>query len=356
MTDGEPRRHATAWSVLLGLALIKVAIHLLAAGPLAWGYMTDELYYLDSVDRLDWGFVDHPPLSIAVLGVTRAMLGDSILAIRILPALLGGVTIVLTGLIAREMGGGRTAQGLAGLTALTTLVYLAISSFYSMNVIEVALWAFAIFVVQRILNDGDPRLWLLLGLVMGAGLLNKASMLWFAAGLGVGLVLTPERRWLRTPWPWAAGAIALVCFAPFVWWQWRHGWPFLEFNRNAALYKVGRVSPLDFVSEQVLAMNPVALPLIVAGLVYCFRTADGRRYRAAVWIFITVFLMLAFSGSARPHYLAPAFPIVFAAGAVAVERFAGGRAWLPRTVAAALVIVAALAAPLAMALLRQQRR
>ena len=351
MTDGEMRRYPVAWSLLLALALIKLALHLLAAGTLAWGYMTDELYYLDSVDRLDWGFVDHPPLSIAVLGVMRAVVGDSILAIRTLPALLGAVTIVIAGLMAREMGGGRTAQGLAGLMALTTLVYLAICSFYSMNVIEVALWAVAMFVVLRILNDGDHRLWLLLGAIMGAGLLNKASMLWFAAGLGVGLALTPERRWLRTPWPWGAGAIGLVCFAPFVWWQWRHGWPFLEFNRNAALSKVGRVSAFDFVRDQVLAVNPVAVPLILAGLVHCFVNAAGRRYRAAAWIFVAVFLMLAFSGSARPHYLAPAFPIVLAAGGVAVERFAGGRAWLPRMAAAALVIVAIVAAPLTMALL-----
>jgi len=351
MTDGEMRRHPIAWSPLLALASIKLGVHLLQAGLLAWGYMTDELYYLDSVDRLDWGFVDHPPLSIAVLGAVRAMLGDSLLAIRILPAFLGAATIVVTGLMARDMGGGRIAQSLAGLMALTTLVYLAVCSFYSMNAIEVALWALAFLVVLRILNGGERHLWLLLGALLGLGLLNKASMLWFAAGFGVGLLLTPERRWLRTPWPWAAGAIALVCFLPFVWWQWRHAWPFIEFNRNAALYKVGRVSPLDFVLEQILAVNPVEAPLLLAGLVFCFASSDGRRYRAAAWIFIAVFLLLVFSGSARPHYLAPAFPIVLAAGAVAVERFAGGGAWLPRALAITLVIVAIIAAPLTMALL-----
>lgn len=345
------QRHPPAWSALLALASIKVGVHLLAAGFLAWGYMTDELYYLDSVDRLGWGFVDHPPLSIAVLSVVRTILGDSILAIRILPALLGGATIVVTGLMAREMGGGRTAQGFAGLMALTTLVYVALDSFYSMNAIEVALWSFALFIVLRILNGGDRRLWLLLGALMGLGLLNKASMLWLAAGLGVGLLLTPERRWLRTPWPWAAAAISLACFSPFLWWQWRHGWPFVEFNRNAALYKVGHVSPFDFVREQALAVNPAAVPLILVGLVHCFASTDGRRYRAAAWIFITVFLLLVFSRSARAHYLAPALPIVLAAAGVAVERLARGRAWLPRTAAVALAIVAIVAAPLTMALL-----
>ena len=126
--------------------------------------------------------------------------------------------------MAREMGGGRAAQGLAGLAALTNLVHLALDSFYSMNAIEIALWAVAMLLVLRIVNGGDRRHWLLLGVILGAGLLNKASMLWFGAGLGVGLALTPERRWLRTPWPWMAGVIAIGCFAPFVWWQWSNGW------------------------------------------------------------------------------------------------------------------------------------
>lgn len=346
-----PQRPPAAWRLLLGLASIKIALHLLAAGPLAWGYMTDELYYLDSIDRLDWGFVDHPPLSIVVLGAVRALLGDSLLAIRVLPALLGGLTVMLTGLMAREMGGGRSAQGLAALATLTTLVYLATCSFYSMNAIELGLWTVAMYLLLRILNGADRRLWLLLGAIIGAGLLNKLSMLWFGMGLGVGLLLTPERRWLRTPWPWAAGAVGLVCMVPFVVWQSQHGWPFIEFNRNAALYKVGRVSPIDFVSEQILAINPVAVPLVLGGLIQCFFTADGRRYRAAAWIFITVLLMLAFSGSARPHYLAPAYSIALAAGGVAAERFARGRRLVMGTAATALVIVAAVAAPLAIPLL-----
>jgi len=340
-----------AWRLLLGLAVINVAVHLLSAGVLAWGYMTDELYYLDSINRLDWGFVDHPPLSIAILGAVRAVLGDSLFAIRVLPALMSGATVVLTGLMVREMGGGRTAQGLAGVAVLTNLLHLAICSFYSMNAIELALWATAMVILLRILNGGDHRLWLLLGVIMGMGLLNKASMLGFGAGLGVGLVLTPERRWLRTVWPWTAGVIALACLAPFVWWQWSHGWPFLEFNRNAAPHKIGHVSPIAFVREQILAMNPLAAPLVIGGLVYCWASDRGRRYRTAAWVFITVFLLLAFSGSARSHYLAPAYPIALAAGSVAMERLARGRQYPVALTATALVAVATASAPLAMPLL-----
>ena len=170
------------------------------------------------------------------------------------------------------------------------------------------------------LNGADPRLWLVLGGVMGLGLLNKVSMFWFGVGLGAGLLLTPERRWLRTPWPWLAGTIAAALFAPFLWWQWHHGWPFLEFSRDAAELKVGEVSPIDFVLQQMLGMHPLTAPLWLGGLVYGFAAGSSGAIALLVWIFLAVFALLAFSGSARPHYLAPAFPIAFALGAIGIER------------------------------------
>ena len=324
-------RPPIAWRLLLGLALVKLAIHALSGWLLAWGYMTDELYFLDSVNHLDWGFVDHPPLSIAVLAAVRALLGDSLPAIRLLPALLGAATVVLTGILAREMGGGRTAQGVAALAALACPVYLALSNYYSMNPIEQFLWPVGMLIVLRIIGGGSPWWWIVLGGLMGVGLLNKVSMLWFGGGLAVGLLLTPERRWLRTPWPWLAAVIALASFSPYVWWNAQHDWPFLEFSRNAAEYKVGARSLLDFLLQQALSMGPTAVPLCLGGLIFAFTSRSMRPYRPLAWLFVAVATLLAASGSARPHYLAPAFPIVFAAGGRWVERLATRRrlGWVP---------------------------
>ena len=315
------------WRLLLGLALIKLAIHLLSSGLLTYGYMTDELYYLDCANHLAWGYVDHPPLSIAVLWLVRATLGDSLVALRLLPALAGGATIVLCGLLARELGGGRAAQGLAGLAALISPVYLAVGAFYSMNAFEPALWACAAYLLLRLLNGGSPRWWLLLGVVMGLGLLNKISMLWFGLGLLVGLIMTPQRRWLVTPWPWLAAAIAFVLFAPHIVWQVGNGWPTLEFMRNAVRYKLPSKSPLTFLGEQVLIMHPFLTPFWLAGLLYYFIDQDGRRFRLLAWIWIVVFVLLMTSGSARSNYVGPVYSILLAAGGVAVERFARARSW-----------------------------
>jgi 4-amino-4-deoxy-L-arabinose transferase-like glycosyltransferase len=319
--------------------------------------MSDELYYFDCADRLAWGYVDHPPFSLLLLRGVRAVLGDSLLAIHLLPALAACATLVLVALLARELGGGRAAQGLAGLSALVAPVYLAVAGFYSMNAFEPLLWAGAALILARLVNGGDPRLWLALGFLLGVGLLNKISMLWFGLGLAVGLVLTPERRWLATPWPYLAAALSLSLFAPHVLWQLQHDLPTLEFMRNAAEQKMVSKSPLGFAGEQLLMMNPLAVPLWLAGLLYYFASPAGSRHRLLGWIWITVFVLLAASGSARANYLGPAYTVLLAAGGVAFERLACGRSWrwLPATAAVALVVGGAATAPMAIPLLPPAR-
>ena len=340
-----------AWGAIGAVVAAKLVLHALSSGPLAWGYMTDELYFLDCSDRLAWGYVDHPPLSVALLVPVRALLGDSIPALRVLPTLFSAAAVLATGLLAREMGGGRVAQGLAALALLCAPVSLALGTYHSMNPIDQALWALGFLLLARLLNGGGERLWLALGLLVGIGLLNKVSMSWFAAGLGAGLLLTRERSRLATPWPWIAGAIALALVSPFLWWQRQHGWPFLEFSREAARYKVGAVSPLALLGVQILAMNPIAAPIWIAGLVACFTSPALARYRPLAWIFVTTFALLAASGSARIHYLAPAFPVLLAAGAIVVERAGAERPWLPRAAAIALAISGSIALPLSVPLL-----
>ncbi|HVN38804.1 MAG TPA: glycosyltransferase family 39 protein [Myxococcota bacterium] len=340
-----------AWGAIGAVVAAKLAIHALSSGPLAWGYMTDELYFLDCSDRLAWGYVDHPPFSVALLLPVRALLGDSIPALHVLPALFSAAAVLLTGILAHELGGGRTAQGLAALALLSSPVSLALGTYYSMNPIDQALWAGGFLLLARILNGGSDRLWLALGLLVGVGLLNKVSMAWFGAGLGAGLVLTRERRRLATPWPWIAGAIAIALVSPFVGWQQQHGWPFFEFSREAAKQKVGAVSPWALLEGQILAMNPLAAPLWIAGLVASFTSPALARYRPLAWIFVTTVGILAASGSARIHYLAPAYPVLLAAGAIVVERAGAAHRWLPRAAAIALALSGLIALPLVVPLI-----
>jgi len=344
-------RPPLAVGVPAGLCAAQLALYALTSGPLAYGPMNDELYYLACASRLDWGYVDHPPLSIALLAAARRALGDSLPALHLLPALAACANWLLLALLARELGGGRTAQALAAIAGFAAPVYQAVAGFYSMNAFEPALWTASAWILARIANGAGLSAWAALGVVLGLGLLNKISVLWLGLGLAVGLLLSPARRQLATPGPWLAAALALALFAPHLVWQVQHGWPTLEFMRNATQHKMVHKTPWAFAGEQLLVLGPAAALVWLAGLAWYFGPR-GRPQRAIVWLWLAPIALLAASGSARSNYSAPAYCVLLAAGGIAIERFAQprGRA-LPVALALLLLAEGAASAPLAVPLL-----
>ncbi len=154
----------------------------------------------------------------------------------------GGITVLLTGLLARRLGAGRFGQLLAQVCVLVAPVYLVICHIFSMNSFDVLFWLAAFYIVVMILDGGDPRLWIAFGLVAGLGLQNKITLLLLGAGLVGGLILSGQRRRLLSGWFWLGGALAGLIFLPYVLWQIPNGWPTLEFIENARLYKMVRLS------------------------------------------------------------------------------------------------------------------
>jgi hypothetical protein len=342
-----PRRPGLLWAFALATAVLH------AAAITRYGWFRDELYYMASTWHLAWGYVEHPPLSIALLALVRHTLGDSLIAVRLLPALAGVATVVLTGAIARQLGGGRFAQGLACLAALLSPVFLALDHYYSMNAIDLLLWTVAIRLLLQILRDGLGRDWVVLGVVLGLGLLNKISMLWLGMGLAAGLVLTPHRRWLATPWPYATAAIAGLLFTPHLLWQMANGWPTLEFMHNATAEKMVSVTWGQFVLKQVLQMGPGSLPVWLAGLIFALFGRGARPRRILAWIYLAVAALLVAGGRSRASYLAVAYPMLLALGGVAWEQWLGRGAWRHvRPVLPGLVVLGgALAMPFALPVL-----
>src|SRR3989442_673766 len=314
----------------------KLLLHLVTTT--GYGYFRDEFYYLACADHLAPGYVDHPPLSIVFMWAVRHVLGDSLFAIRLPPAVLGAATVALVGLMAQAPGGGRLAMAPAMTAAYVTPEFLGLNHFYSMNAFDIFFWALAAYLLILLIDGANPRLWLLLGLVLGLGLANKISVLWLGAGLLVGLLASPERRWLATPWPWLCGGIAFALFSPYVLWQVRHGWPTLEFIHNATTEKMIDVAPFDFLVGQVRMVHPFTLPLWLGGLAWLLFHPEGKKHRLLGWIYLSVFFILALSGTSRSGYLAPAYTWLFAAGGAGGERLLDRRrlAWLRPAVGAFL--------------------
>ncbi|MCZ6599588.1 MAG: glycosyltransferase family 39 protein [Acidobacteria bacterium] len=317
----------TAWTLLLAIAALPLAAHLLTAGN--YGIFRDEYYYLACARHLAWGYVDHPPLSMAVLALIRAVAGEGILALRIFPALCASALVLLTGCLAARLGGDRFAQVLAAVAMSITGVMQAITGFYSMNALDLVIWGSAWLLLARWVAETSPRLMIWLGILLGLGLMNKIGVLILGAALALALLLTPLRRTLRTPAPYLGGAVALLIFLPHLVWQMTHGWPTLRFMANARQYKITAMSPPDFLAEVVLEQHPFNLLIWAAGLGWLLFAARARRFRLLGLMFV-IGLGLLMLQHAKPYYTAGLFPVLFAAGACWWERFCahGRRRWL----------------------------
>src|SRR5215217_6015383 len=308
-------------TLLFLLALVKLLVHLLTAGN--YGYFRDELYYIAASEHLSLGYVDFPPFVALATAFARATLGDSLLALDLLPALAGAVVVVLAGLMARELGGGTFAQVLAALAVLVAPNFLVLGTFISMDAFDQLIWVSAAYMLLLILKRNEPRLWLLFGLFAGLGSLTKLTMLSFGFAVLIGLLLTPARRQLLSPWSWVGGGVAVAFLAPYVYWNATNGWPTPEFWGEYG-GKVDAASPVEFLLEQIVTIQPPALPLWLAGLGFYLFGREGRPYLALGWVYVVLFVLFA-ALNTRFYFLAPAYPMLFAAGGVVIERFFGGR-------------------------------
>jgi 4-amino-4-deoxy-L-arabinose transferase-like glycosyltransferase len=330
-------------AVVLAITAAKLLLHLATASR--YGYFGDELYFLACGEHLDWGYVDQPPLIALVAWLVRHSLGTSLLAVRLPSALAGAALTLLTGLLARELGGGRFAMGLSAAASALAFVYVVMHYLFTMNAYEPLFWTGCAFIVVRIVKTGDQRLWVWFGLIAGLGLENKYSMAVYGLALVVGVLLAPERRALRQPWIWLGGALAALVLLPNLIWNVQHGWPFFELMRN--IRASGRdvvLSPGEYVLRQALNMNPANLPIWLAGLGWLLLSARGRPFRALGWAFLVTLATFVLT-KGKDYYLAPAFATLFAAGAVAIEAFTEAGGWRRFLRPALLVLLAGVTLP-----------
>jgi hypothetical protein len=333
-------------AIVLYLAASKLLLHLLTAAR--YGIFRDELYYLACAQHLAWGYVDQPP-AIAVVGwFARHVFGESLLGLRFLPALAGAALVWLTGKLAREMGGGRFAQTLAALAILPVPFYLIFHHWLTMNAFEPLIWMGCIWCVLRAINTGRPSYWFWFGVLAGVGFETKYSIAFLLFGVLTGVLLSPERRFFKTRDFWlgvlACAAIALPNFLS----QMQQGFPFLELMHNIRMSNRDVVrGPISFIFDQAQNMDPILLPLWLGGLIWLFIGHKGRRYRSLAWTYVVVLgLFIALHG--KNYYVAPIYPMLFAAGAAGFEKLTERRwGWSKPAYVALVVITGALLAPIA---------
>ena len=338
------------WRLLLGLSVAAVLVHVLTNGR--YGYFRDELYFLACGRHVDWGYVDHAPLIGWLAWLQIHVIGTSLHAMGLLPALSAGAKVLLTGLIARELGGRRFGILLACLGVLLAPVYLIIDNQFAMNTFEPLVWMGCVLVLLVAVRRNDPRLLLWFGAIAGLGLETKHSVMFFGFAIVAGLLLSRNRRLLWNPWMWVAGAVALALFAPNLIWQIRHHWPTLEDLASVRrMHKNVELPPLPFLGEQVLMMSPVNLLIWAPGLWFLLR---GRHRFLGFTYLVLLAVMMALH--AKDYYLAPIYPMLFAAGGVFWEAITQARwRWVRVALPATVVVLALPMLPVALPVLPPDR-
>ena len=306
---------ASLTPILIIAALFGIA-HMLTNGQ--YGFHRDELQFLNDAQHLDWGFVPYPPLTSALEYLALKMFGLSLVGLRLFSVLAQTLVILLGGLMARDLGGGRLAQVFTAVAIGLSPAPMANATMFQYSSFDMLWWVLIAWSVIRLLRDHDPRWWIAIGLFAGLGLQTKYSIAMELMGVLAGVLLTDARRYLTNRWFWAGGAVALLVFAPNLAWLVRHDFISYRFLQSIHARDVNQGRADGFLRDQFLInANLVAAPVWIAGLVGYFRT---RRYRMLAWMYV-VPLLLFMLLRGRFYYVSAVYPMLLAMGSVMGERW-----------------------------------
>jgi Dolichyl-phosphate-mannose-protein mannosyltransferase len=302
-------------ALLISIGAATLLVHLLAAGR--YGFNRDELSLLEDARHLAWGYVAYPPLTPFFGRLALTLFGTSLVGFRFFSALLQAVGVVLTGLMARDMGGGRAAQVVAACAAIP--FSLGAGALMQYTSFDYFFWVLTAYFVVRLLKTGNPRYFLLVGTAIGLGLLTKYTMLFFALGVLAGFLFSDARKYFRTIWPWLGLLASFLIVTPNFLWQVQHhfaAWDFLRFLHHR---DVAEGLTRSFLADQ-FEMTLLFFPLWLAGLWFCLLAQEGKNLRALAWLFL-VPLVILLVAKGRGYYLMPAYTVLYAAGGVWGERW-----------------------------------
>jgi 4-amino-4-deoxy-L-arabinose transferase-like glycosyltransferase len=305
--------------ILILLALAKILLHTLTSGQ--YGFHRDELATLDDARYLAWGYVAYPPVTPCIARLALELFGPSLVGARLFSAVAMSCTMVLSGLMARELGASRSAQTVAAVAVATAPLTLFQSAILQYVCFDYTCWVLVAYLTIRLRESENPHWWLGIGVAIGLGMMTKYTMAFCVAGILVGVILTDTRRYLSSPWLWGGVALSLLIFLPNLIWQIEHNFISLDFLRSIHERDVRMGRTRGFLIEQFIGcVNPLTIQFVVLGLYFYFVLPQGKNYRLLGWMYV-VPLVLFLVAQSRSYYLAPAYPMLIAAGAVVWERW-----------------------------------
>jgi 4-amino-4-deoxy-L-arabinose transferase-like glycosyltransferase len=318
------------WKWVALFAAIKLAITLAVADR--YGWHRDELYYLASSHHLAFGYVDYPPIVPLLAAADQAVAPGSLIALRLLPALAGASVLVLTALIARELGASMRAQAWAAFGLLLSPMFIGGNLLFQTVAFDELVWAIALFVFARLLRDGEPRLWPVVGLVIGVGLETKFTIAALPVAMFLGILVSQRRGMLASPWPWLGVTVAVLLFVPNLAWQATHDWISVQYTLS---HRGNTDGPIAYWLQQLVLFNPLFLPPGIAGM---FTLRRDAKFGPLVYMALAVELLF-FAAGGKSYYPAPIYPVIYAAGAMWLDERLRSRVHVIAFAAASVALI-----------------
>jgi len=311
------RLEFTDWLLILSFGLVKLLIHFFTYDNFEL-HRDAYLYYAQS-EHLAWGFVAVPPTIAAIGKVATLLFGNTIFGLRFFPALIGAVNLVIVGLAVKELGGKKIAIILASFAYLLSPAYLHTNALFQPVSFNHFYWLLSSYLILKMINRNDPKLWIWLGIVFGLAFLNKYSIVFFMAAFALSLLISPYRKLYHSKYFAFALVIGFVIILPNLLWQYNHNWPVLMHMAELRQTQLVHVEYSGFIIDQLL-MNAQALLLWLAGLLVLLFYKKEKRFRLFGFIYLFIILLLLM-GSGKSYYTLGIYPILFVFGACFTEKY-----------------------------------
>lgn len=326
------KKDLSTYLLILFFVSLKVALNLFAAPH--FGFHRDELLHLALANHLDWGYKEVPPFIALLAKLSLTFFGDTVFTARIFPTIAAGLIIWLTGLITFELGGKKFAISLACLTLLFSPAFVASDYLFQPVVFDQLWWVLAVYLLIKYINTANLNYLYGLGLVVGIGMLTKYTMAFFTSSLLAGILISEQRKILKTKHLFVAALLALILFLPNIIWQFQHHFPVITHMKTLQKQQLNYLSPINFIQQQ-LTVNGIALLVWLPGLVFVLFSRQLSKYKFLAFAYVLIFLFLL-KMNGKNYYLFGAYPMLFAAGGFAFEKIIKARYYALRTFVIAL--------------------
>jgi hypothetical protein len=340
------------WGLIAVFVTVKLLLHFTT--NTIYEVHRDGLLYIELGKHLSWGYQSVPPSIAVFASLSRFLFGDTAFGINFFPAIIGAISLIIIGIMVKEMGGNKMAQFIALLAFLISPSFLRSNSLFQPVSFDEFYWFLLAFLIFRLIKTEKPSYWIWIGVTAGVAFLNKYLVVFFIIGLVASILLTPLRKWLKSPYPYIGSLIALLIALPNLIWQYRHNWPVVRHMHELTETQLVNVRIDIFLIDQLM-MNIAPILIWIPGLIFILFNREGKKYRILGLAYIfTILLLIIFRG--KSYYTLGLYPMLFAFGGFALARWLQGKLiFLRNAVIVITVIIGIISLPFSLPILNPEQ-